>query len=129
MFSARISSLLVRGALCAIAFLMTFRSYAVSISVSSTCSLANAITAANTDTETNGCTAGSGADTITLGVNITLAAELPQITTDITIEGASYKIDGNGEYRIFHVIGGDLTINNITLTGGERGRIRRRYQS
>ena len=37
-----------------------------------TCELADAITAANTDTATNGCTAGSGADTITLGVNITL---------------------------------------------------------
>ncbi len=85
------------------------------------CSLADAIAAANTDTATNGCTAGSGADTITLGVNITLDDWLPDITSDITIEGADYDIDGNGEYQIFYVDGGDLTINNITLTGGVSG--------
>ena len=86
-----------------------------------TCTVADAITAANTDTATNGCTAGSGADTITLGVNITLGDYLPDITTDITIEGANYDIDGNDEYQIFYVDGGDLTINNITLTGGDGG--------
>ena len=86
-----------------------------------TCTLADAITAANTDTATNGCTAGSGADTITLGVNITLAWQLPDITSEITIEGASYDIDGNDEYQIFYVDGGDLTVNNITLTGGYDG--------
>ena len=86
-----------------------------------TCLLVDAIAAANTDTATNGCTAGSGADTITLGVNITLDDWLPDITSDITIEGADYDIDGNGEYQIFYVDGGDLTINNITLTGGVSG--------
>ena len=121
MFSARISRLFAGVVLCTIAFLTAGRSYAASIAVSSTCSLANAITAANTDVETDGCSAGSGADTITLGLNITLTAELPQITTEITIEGANYDIDGNGEYRIFYVNGGDLTINNITLTGGSGG--------
>ena len=103
--------------------------YAASITVdkssdedpNGTCTLADAITAANTDTATNGCTAGSGADTITLGVNITLADWLPDITSEITIEGANYDIDGNGEYQIFYVDGGDLTINNITLTGGDAG--------
>lgn len=53
-----------------------------------TCTLWDAITAANTDTATNGCPAGSGADTITLAVNITLTADLPNITSEITIEGA-----------------------------------------
>ena len=86
-----------------------------------TCLLVDAITAANTDTATNGCTAGNGADTITLGVNITLDNWLPDITSDITIEGADYDIDGNDEYQIFNVDGGDLTINNITLTGGVSG--------
>ena len=42
-----------------------------------TCTVADAITAANTDTATNGCSAGSGADIITLGVNITLDDYLP----------------------------------------------------
>ena len=103
--------------------------YAASITVDKTadddtngsCTLWDAITAANTDTATNGCPAGSGADTITLGVNITLAAELPEITTEITVEGAEYDIDGNGEHRIFAINGGNLTINNITLTGGDAG--------
>ena len=89
--------------------------------VNGTCSLADAITAANTDTATNGCTAGSGADTITLGVNITLDDYLPDITSEITIEGANYDIDGNDEYQIFYVDEGVLTINSITLTGGDGG--------
>ena len=77
--------------------------------VNGTCSLADAITAANTDTATNGCTAGSGADTITLCVNITLDDYLPDITSEITIEGANYDIDGNDEYQIFYVDEGVLT--------------------
>ena len=86
------------------------------------CTLWDAITAANTDTATNGCAAGSGADTITLGVNITLDADLPEISTEITVEGAGYDIDGNGEHRIFAINGGNLTVNDITLTGGDAGK-------
>ncbi|MYD09446.1 MAG: LysM peptidoglycan-binding domain-containing protein [Chloroflexi bacterium] len=85
------------------------------------CTLADAITAANTDTATNGCPAGSGADTITLAVNLTLAADLPRITSVITIEGADFDIDGNGQRQIFWIDGGDLTVNDITLTGGRAG--------
>ena len=40
--------------------------HAADITVNDTCSLKNAITAADTDTATGGCAAGSGADTITL---------------------------------------------------------------
>ena len=86
-----------------------------------TCTLWDAITAANTDTATNGCAAGSGADTITLGVNITLEDHLPDITSEITIEGADYDIDGNDDNGIFFVDDSDLTINEITLTGGDGG--------
>ena len=39
-----------------------------------TCTLADAITAANTDAATGGCTAGSGADIIDLQTNVTLTA-------------------------------------------------------
>ena len=92
-----------------------------------TCTLWDAITAANTDTATNGCPAGSGADTITLGVNITLTASLPEITSEIIIEGAGYDIDGNDQYQIFRIAGGNLTVNNITLTGRRpRRQLRRR---
>ena len=85
------------------------------------CTLWDAITAANTDAATEGCPAGSGADTITLAVNLTLSADLPRITSEITIEGANYDIDGNDEHQIFWIDGGDLTVNNITLTGGKAG--------
>ena len=99
MFGARISSLFGVVVLGAIVFLSAGRSFAASITVdkssdedpNGTCTLADAITAANTDTATNGCTAGSGADTITLGVNITLKAPLPDITSEITIEGAELR--------------------------------------
>ena len=118
MFVARLSNLAVAVALGAIVFLSAGKIYAADITTNATCSLADAITAANTDTETNDCTAGSGADTITLGANLTLGAALPSITSEITIEGADYDIDGDDKYQIFDVDGGDLTVNDITLTGG-----------
>ena len=77
--------------------------YAASITVNSTCSLADAITTANTDRAKGGCPAGSGADTITLSANITLDAALPYIRSDITIEGGGYAISGNNSYRIFRI--------------------------
>ena len=46
--------------------------HAADITVNDTCSLKNAITAANTDTATGGCAAGSGADTITLTGDVTV---------------------------------------------------------
>lgn len=65
-----------------------------------TCTLADAITAANNDAATGGCTAGSAADTLVLPVNstqtLTTAAEdhpehgatgLPIISAAITIDG------------------------------------------
>ena len=129
MTSSRVLKYLMAFALLMVATIAAPAVHAASITVdktadddsNGTCTLDDAITAANTDTATDGCTAGSGADTITLGVNITLTAVLPDITSEITIEGANYDIDGNGEYQIFFVDGGDLTINNITLTGGDAG--------
>src|SRR6516162_8442015 len=46
------------------------------------CSLRDAITAANTQTATNGCAAGNGHDTIKFSVTgtITLAGTLPEVT-------------------------------------------------
>ena len=46
---------------------------AADIEVGASCSLADAITAANTDAAVGGCPAGDGADTISLSGNITLA--------------------------------------------------------
>ena len=87
------------------------------------CHLHDAITAANGDTATGSCPAGSGADTITLTTDITLSATLPDITSTITIEGADHFISGNNTYRILIVREvGNLTINQLQLKHGS-GRV------
>ena len=92
---------------------------AASITVSESCSLQDAITAANTDTATGGCAAGSGADRITVSEDVTLSALLPTISTDIAIDGTSYSISGDSARRIFYVDWrGALTLENITLKDG-----------
>ncbi|KPL89513.1 beta strand repeat-containing protein [Ardenticatena maritima] len=86
-----------------------------------TCTLAEAITSANNDNAAgNGCVDGSGADTITLQTDVTLTSALPNITSQITIEGNGHTIDGNnGVYHVLYVANtGDLTLNNATITGG-----------
>ena len=73
--------------------------------------LADCITAANAN--------GAGPDTITLGADITLSADLPQITSAITLEGAGYYVDGESTYRVFEVTStGDFTVNQITVQNG-----------
>ena len=89
------------------------------------CPLPDQIVAANTDTAVGNCAAGNGADTFHLLRDFTLSNALPRITTDITIEGNGHTISGDNRFRIFNVVGGTLTINNVTLTKGsaphERG--------
>ena len=84
-----------------------------------TCSLSDALRAANADRERRECPAGDGADVITLTADITLTGELPRIISDITIDGAGFTISGDDEFRIFYVdMGGSLTLQNIHLTEG-----------
>ena len=89
------------------------------------CPLHDQIVAANTDTAVGNCPAGDGADTIYLVRDLTLSSALPRITSDITIEGNGYTISGENLFRIFHLVGGTLTINDVILTKGsapdERG--------
>ena len=95
--------------------------FAAGIAVDENCPLAQAIASANADISPSGssCIAGSGADIITLTSDITLTQPLPQITSEIKIEGAGYAISGDGLYRIFDVgAAGDLTINNAVITKG-----------
>ena len=93
--------------------------FAADITVDSNCTLADAITSANSDAATGGCPAGSGADTLTLKGNVTLIEPLPVIESDITVEGNSYTISGNKQYQIFSVEEtGALTIQNATLADG-----------
>ncbi len=100
---------------------------AASITVDgTTCILADAITAANTDTAAGGCPAGSGADTITLQTDVTLAAALPKITSTITIEGGGNFISGNKNSAggtVLTVVGnGNLTLNQANVKDGTVGR-------
>ena len=93
--------------------------HAASIMVNATCSLADAITAANTDTATGGCATGSDEDTITLATNVTLTRNLPEISSRITIQGPDYFVSGNNQFRIFHVQGnGILSIDRLTMKNG-----------
>ena len=86
--------------------------------VAGTCSLADAITAANTDTATGGCPAGDGDDVINITANITLTAKLPDITTSIIFNGNNNSIDGNDSYPGFHFSegGNTVSVNDLTIT-------------
>lgn len=76
---------------------------------------------------------GAGLDTITLGGDIPLTtlttSPLPQITSEITLEGAGFAIDGGWEgtgsgtgIRIFDVgPTGDFTVHESTLRNGYAG--------
>ena len=99
-------------------FLLALPVYAADIRLSSRCTLADAILAANNDRAESDCPAGRGGDTITLTEDITLQAELPAITSDITIEGNGYTISGDNRWRIFYNDGGALTIHDLTMTKG-----------
>lgn len=99
------------------------------------CTLRDAITAANTDTATGDCPAGSGADTIVLAKkaiytltevdNSTYGPNgLPAINSEITLEGHGSIIERSGtngtpEFRIIHVaMGGNLTLNEVNIFNG-----------
>ncbi len=105
---------------------------AATINVVGGCSLIDAITAANTNTATGGCTAGSGADTINLPTNSTHTLTsvnnstygptgLPVISTNITIDGNGSTITRSSvsAFRIFAIgSGGNLTLQETTVSGG-----------
>jgi len=90
-----------------------------------TCSLANAILSANSDTAVGGCTAGSGKDLIEVTTTPQFTAGPPAITTDMDIVGigvAPPVLDNALEGRGF-VIGGEsmgtlaptVTFTNLTI--------------
>lgn len=120
-FDMKISA--ARLAWISLAFLLAWPASAADITVDADCSLADAITAANTDTAANGCPAGDGADTITLSGDVALEAALPHIISDITVEGAGFTINGNGKHRIFYIDGGTAAVNELTMTKGLADKI------
>jgi hypothetical protein len=91
------------------------------------CDLIDAIIAANSDTTSGGCAAGTpGADTIDLLDNVTLVTGvsffdgLPAVTSTITINGNGFGIardPGAPQFGIIKVSsGGNLTLNNATIS-------------
>ena len=87
------------------------------------CSLREAIIAANTDSAYNGCPAGSGPDAITYSGaagTLTLGSTLPLIDSDISIDGGgTITISGGGGFRLFLVnSSATLDLNGLTLSNG-----------
>ena len=103
--------------LLAILALISLAAAAVQVTASS-CSLADHIRSANSNTSIGGCPKGTSHDIITLSEDITLGEALPPITGTITIEGNGHAISGDNKFRIFDVSGGRLTLSNLTLTEG-----------
>lgn len=97
------------------------------------CSLREAILAANSDTAVDGCSAGNGADVISLPPGLYVLAlggageddgqtgDL-DLTGDLTINGAGMNIsiiDGNGADRVFDVHNGaQVNISGVTVQHG-----------
>ncbi len=104
-----------------LAFALVTPVYAVDITVDETCRLADAISAANIDEAVGGCTAGDGADAITLSADVTLEDLLPPVNSLITLEGSGYTISGNGQFQILRIETGKLTLNAATLSYGYNG--------
>ena len=114
--------LIIMGMISSGLFNFAQPAYAASITVNgTTCTLANAITAANTDTATGGCPAGSGADIITIVADVTLVAELPKIASDLTIQGDTPTrfVSGDQKFRVFWVQSGKVTLQNLTIRNGQ----------
>ncbi|MCE2473444.1 MAG: hypothetical protein J4G18_16435 [Anaerolineae bacterium] len=94
--------------------------HAADITVGEACTLADAIAAANADEPRGGCPAGNGADVITLTEDIAIAGMLPPTSSPIIIQGRGYTLSGAKRDRILRVVASQLTIHDLTLTGGKR---------
>ncbi len=84
------------------------------IHVRGDCSLRDAIRAANYDTEIDGCVAGAGADRIILHENSVQTKSIPEITSNITLEGNGRKVT-IGDKPAFVIDEGQLTLRNINI--------------
>ncbi len=98
------------------------------ITVGGSCSLADAISAANDDAAVGGCTAGSGTDTVELTGDVTVTEVdngengLPQVVSAIGVEGNGFAIGRHPaapEMRLFEVRPeGTLRLADVTLSSG-----------
>lgn len=100
------------------------------------CSLREAVESANSNTAVGGCAAGSGADTITLGVGtytLTLhgtdnnaltggSGDLDVGDQGVTITGAGANktiVDGDAADRVFDFVAGTSELRDLTVTRGK----------
>jgi len=108
------------AALAALILLPVHPLHAATITVTSASELSSAITSA------------ASGDTIKLGSDITLTADLPAVQTNVTIDGnngsgGTYTLSGNNLYRCFFIgawtpgtatqVGVSVTIQNLSFSG------------
>jgi predicted outer membrane repeat protein len=92
------------------------------------CRLRDAITAANTNTATGDCPAGTaGMDTIGFSLGflcsvtpctITLTSVLPTVAEDLTISGSNTIISGANSFRVFDLGAVIVDISNLSIANG-----------
>lgn len=91
--------------------------HAGEIQVGGDCDLASAIRAATYNSAFGGCKGGHGADIIKLTRNEKPGGELPEINTDITINGQGHQVFIDRRNHAFKVVeGGSLTLVNLRVT-------------
>ncbi len=103
-------------------FVLTQPLSTATITVTGGCSLADAITAANTDSATGGCPAGSGLDTIELTGDVLLTSALPIVAGETMFDGNNHTVGrdaGAPDFRIFELdVSGDVEMRDIRITNG-----------
>lgn len=123
--------------------LITSNTGAITIQVDGSCTLAAAITAANTDQISGGCVAGDGSDVIHVveanqtmlvseglfqsGLQSNMTVALPTVTSELVIEGNGLHIQADtsvNQFRVMDMIGAlgeRLTLRNLTISGADDG--------
>jgi 6-phosphogluconolactonase (cycloisomerase 2 family) len=94
------------------------------------CTLRDAITAANTDTAAGACSAGAGDDILDLTGfpaedTIGLATALPDLASNIEVHGPGAKVltvSGQNAVQVFRVTSGTVTIADLRIASGSAGR-------
>ena len=108
----RVTVLLVLGLLALAAWPVA----AADITLDYTCTLKNAIKAANKDRQESECEAGSGADTLIFTRDDRpRSGKQPSITEDLVIIGGNHKIDADNNDPVFVVKGAHLTIRDMKI--------------
>ena len=127
--NASSAKVLLMALVCLLALFVAAPAYAAEIIVDDSCSLYDAIIAANTDSPVGGCSAGNGADVLHYDVDglwLTLTAPLPTITSNITLTSVRRElrgiISGDFKHAVFDVAsGGVLTLERMRFAHHKPG--------